>query len=190
MQTLHSLRYFRDLRAVSSGLRPRRRRSPPMWHSTLDREALSALSNSPDPTCAVGWRPEQNRGQGDIRALTGRSLLTVGSVRALGNGRPTSPVTKRICRAMLVRQTVLCLLSPATTWVSNGESTQGPGIYPRPSERACPMPLLFAMPGRPLDARQWTQKAAAAAADDIPRDDLASTACFAISATPLHLSGV
>lgn len=184
MQTLQSLRSFRDLRAVSSGLRPRRRRSPPICYSTLDREALTALSNSPDPTCAVGWRPEQIRGQGDTRPLTGRSLLAGGSVRALGNGGPCGPVSKRVCRAMLVRQTVPCLFSPSTTWVPDGKSPQGPGICPL-SLRTPAMPLLFALPTRPSDARQGSQKAAAP--DAIRRDNLASAAGFAPSAIPFRL---
>ena len=48
------------------------------------------------------------------------------------------------------------------------------------------MPLLFALPKRPLDTRQWTQKAAAP--DAIRRDNLAPAAWFSISTISLRLS--
>lgn len=53
MQTIHSLRSLLDLRAVSMGQSPRRQRPHP---ALPEREARSALSNSPRPTCAVGLR--------------------------------------------------------------------------------------------------------------------------------------
>lgn len=54
MQTLHRLRRFRDLRAISPGQDPGRWRTPSMRESTSTWEALSALPNPPEPTLAVG----------------------------------------------------------------------------------------------------------------------------------------
>lgn len=54
MQTLHRLRRFRDLRAISPGQSPSRWRTPSMRESTSTWEALFALPNPPEPTSAVG----------------------------------------------------------------------------------------------------------------------------------------
>lgn len=54
MQTLHRLRRFRDLRAISPGQSPSRWRTPSMRRAASIWEALSALPNPPGPTLAVG----------------------------------------------------------------------------------------------------------------------------------------
>lgn len=172
MQTLQSLRSFRDLRAVSPGLCPRRQRFPPMLRSTLGREALSTLSNSPNPTRAVGLRPDQTSRKYNPRTLTGRYVLAGISDRVLVNARPRGPVSKRVCRAMLVRQTGTC----------------GSGICPLSPRRTAMMPLHFALPVHPWDIRQCSLNAAA---PDLPcrGDPALATGCAAAAAQPCVCEG-
>ena len=107
MQTLHRLRRFRDLRAVSSGARPPADGVPVRcvaseWKGTLP------LPNFPKPTCAVGLRP----------AVTAALIGTGPESGAVPRGRPCQRAIRfrashvgdalpdRVCRAVLVRQTV------------------------------------------------------------------------------------
>ena len=105
MQTLH-LR-FRDLRAILLGVPPSRWPTPSMRRASTWRGALP-LPNLPKPTCAVGLRPAVPvaligtgpesgavpRGRPRPRAIRFRASL-------VGDALPD-----RVCRAVLVRQTV------------------------------------------------------------------------------------
>lgn len=72
MQTLLSLRSFRDLRAVLLELRPSRRPTPSM-HECIDMEGRTAtLPNHPKPTCAVGLRRVLSHGSVDHGPALGR----------------------------------------------------------------------------------------------------------------------
>jgi hypothetical protein len=104
MQTCPSLRSLPSLRAVSPGHSPRRQRPHPMKLRTLEREALSALSNSPRPTCAIGWRAGLTCRQCDRGTLRVPGLLVALSARRRRNSGPRGPVPRRVCRAALVRQ--------------------------------------------------------------------------------------
>ena len=106
MQTLH-LR-FRDLRAVSLGAWPPADGIPIPARIAPDQEARPAFQNPSRPTCAVGLRsaapvalirtgPESGavpRGRQRQRAIRFRASH-------IGNALPD-----RVCRAVLVRQTV------------------------------------------------------------------------------------
>ena len=105
MQTLH-LR-FRDLRAILLGVPPSRWPTPSMRAASTWKGALP-LPNLPKPTCAVGLRPAVTaaligtgpesgavpRGRQRQRAIRFRASL-------VGDALPD-----RVCRAVLVRQTV------------------------------------------------------------------------------------
>jgi hypothetical protein len=72
MQTLLSLRSFRDLRAVLLELRPSRRPTPSM-HGCIDMEGRTpTLPNHPKPTCAVGLRCVLPHGSVDHGPALGR----------------------------------------------------------------------------------------------------------------------
>ena len=124
MQTCPSLRFLPSLRAVSPGQSPRRQRPRPMKLRALEREALSALSNSPNGAppvrqrntppecfrvavepCAIGWRAGLARRQGDPGTLWVPGLLAALSARRRWTSGPYGPVPRRVCRAAFVRQT-------------------------------------------------------------------------------------
>ena len=107
MQTLHRLRRFRDLRAVSSGAWPPAASVPVRCAASKWKGALP-LPNLPKPTCAVGLRPAVSAaliGTGPESGAVPRGRHRQRAIRFhLSRGRDSLP--DRVCRAALVRQTV------------------------------------------------------------------------------------
>jgi hypothetical protein len=108
MQTLHRLRRFRDLRAVSSGAWPPADGVPSPALVAPDQEARPAFPNPSWPTFAVGLRP----------AVPVALFGTGPESGAVPRGRPHQRAIRfraphfggalpdRVCRAALVRQTM------------------------------------------------------------------------------------
>lgn len=161
MQTLYSLRSFRDLRAISSGQSPRRRRPRPMSPGALKWETAPPLPNPLRPTCAIGWRTGLTCRQCNRGTLRVPGLLAAVSARWLRNGGPCGPVPKLVCRAVLVRQTALS----GTPFACPCVAGQG-GVCDRASTglasggTPAPMPP-FAPPAAPHAAGRAVQKAGA-----------------------------
>ena len=108
MQTLHRLRRFRDLRAVSSGAWPPADGVPSPLPAATDQEARPAFPNPSWPTFAVGLRPAvpavlTGTGPGSGAVPRGRSCQRAIRFR-LSRERDCLP--DRVCRAALVRQTM------------------------------------------------------------------------------------
>ena len=119
MQTLHRLRRFRDLGAVSPGARPPADGVPSPALVAPDQEARPAFPNPSWPTFAVGLRP----------AVPVTLIGTGPEHGAVPGGRPRQRAIRfrtsrvgdalpdRVCRALLVRQTLALLGdSPAHHW--------------------------------------------------------------------------
>ena len=106
MQTLHRLRRFRDLRAVSSGAWPPADGVPVRCVASEWKGALP-LPNLPKPTFAVGLRPAVPVtliGPGPESGAVPRGRPCQRSIRfRLSRERDRLP--DRVCRALLVRQT-------------------------------------------------------------------------------------
>lgn len=106
MQTLHRLRRFRDLRAVSSGAWPPADGVPVRCVASEWKGALP-LPNLPKPTCAVGLRPAVPValiGTGPESGAVPRGRQGQRAIRFhLSRGRDRLP--DRVCRTLLVRQT-------------------------------------------------------------------------------------
>ena len=108
MQTLHRLRRFRDLRAVSSEAWPPADGVPIPAHIAPDQEERPAFPNPSRPTCAVGLRP----------AAPVALIGTGPESGAVPRGRPCQRAIQfrltrervrlpdRVCRVLLVRQTL------------------------------------------------------------------------------------
>lgn len=113
MQTLHRLRRFRDLRAVSPGAWPPADGVPVRcgaseWKGVLVRTRTPALPNHPRPTFAVGSRPAVpvvliGTGPGSGAVPRGRPCQRAIRFRL---SRERDRLPDRVCRAVLVRQTV------------------------------------------------------------------------------------
>jgi hypothetical protein len=107
MQTLHRLRRFRDLRAVSSGAWPPADGVPSPALVAPDQEERPAFPNPSRPTCAVGLRPAVTAaliGTGPESGAVPRGRQRQRAIRFhLSRGRDRLP--DRVCRALLVRQT-------------------------------------------------------------------------------------
>ena len=106
MQTLHRLRCFRDLRAVSTGARPPAD-GIPVRCGASEWKGAPPLPNLPKPTFAVGLRPAvpavlTGTGPGSGAVPRGRSCQRAIRFR-LSRERDCLP--DRVCRAALVRQT-------------------------------------------------------------------------------------
>ncbi len=105
MQTLH-LR-FRDLRAILLGETPSRWPTPSMRGASTWKGALP-LPNLPKPTCAVGLRPAAPAaliGTGPESGAVPRGRPRQRAIRfRLSRERDCLP--DRVCRAVLVRQTL------------------------------------------------------------------------------------
>lgn len=136
-----------------------------MQRRALDREALSALSNSPEPTYAVGLRTGLTRRQDDRGTLRVLGLLAAMSVGALGNSGSCDPVPERVCRAGLVRQTALSGFLPAVATATAVVAGRGEDVDRASTGLAyvgTPAPLLpFAPPAQRCGARRAEQKARA-----------------------------
>jgi hypothetical protein len=108
MQTLHRLRRFRDLRAVSSGAWPPADGVPSPALVAPDQEARPAFPNPSWPTFAVGSRPAVPValvGTGPESGAVPRGQQRQRAIRfRLSRERDRLP--DRVCRAALVRQTV------------------------------------------------------------------------------------
>lgn len=107
MQTLHRLRRFRDLRAVSSGARPPADGVPVRCAASEWKGALP-LPNLPKPTFAVGSRPVVPAvliGTDPESGAVPRGRQGQRAIR-LRLSRERGRLPDRVCRAVLVRQTM------------------------------------------------------------------------------------
>ena len=107
MQTLHRLRRFRDLRAVSSGAWPPADGVPSPALVAPDQEARPAFPNPSWPTCAVGSRPAVSAtlvGTGPESGAVPRGRQRQWAIR-LCLSRERDRLPDPVCRAVLVRQT-------------------------------------------------------------------------------------
>ena len=114
MQTLHRLRRFRDLRAVSPGARPPADGAPSPALVPPDQEARpaflsrgSARSAASWPTFAVGSRPAAPAallGTGPESGAVPRGHPCQRAIR-FRLSRERARLPDRVCRALLVRQT-------------------------------------------------------------------------------------
>ena len=146
MQTLHRLRRFRDLRAVSSGAWPPADGVPVRCAASEWKGALP-LPNLPKPTCAVGLRPAVPValiGTGPESGAVPRGRQRQRAIRfRLSRERDCLP--DRVCRAALVRQTMAhpgdC---PAHHWQH---------VCPPVGMAAClPVHPVACLPGWPADS--------------------------------------
>ena len=107
MQTLHRLRRFRDLRAVSSGAWPPAD-GVPVRCAASEWKGAPPLPNLPKPTFAVGLRPAvpaAHLGTGPERGPVPRGRPCQRAVR-FRQSRERDRLPDRVYRALLVRQTV------------------------------------------------------------------------------------
>ena len=104
MQTLHRLRRFRDLRAVSSGAWPPADGVPVRCAASEWKGALP-LPNLPKPTFAVGSRPAAPVGTGPESGAVPRGCQRQRAIR-FRLPRERARLPDRVCRAALVRQTM------------------------------------------------------------------------------------
>ena len=108
MQTLHRLRRFRDLRAVSPGARPPADGVPSPALVAPDQEGRPAFPNPSRPTFAVGLRPAAPValiGTGPESGAVPRGRPCQRAIR-FHRSRERDRLPDRVCRALLVRQTV------------------------------------------------------------------------------------
>ena len=107
MQTLHRLRRFRDLRAVSSGAWPPADGVPVRCVASEWKGALP-LPNLPKPTFAVGSRPAVPAaliGTGPESGAVPRGRQRLRAIR-FHLSRERDRLPDRVCRGALVRQTL------------------------------------------------------------------------------------
>lgn len=107
MQTLHRLRRFRDLRAVSPGAWPPADGVPSPALVAPDQEARPAFPNPSWPTFAVGSRPAvpvAPLGTGPESGAVPRGRQRQRAIR-FHLSRERAWLPDRVCRAALVRQT-------------------------------------------------------------------------------------
>ena len=108
MQTLHRLRRFRDLRAVSPGAWPPADGVPSPALVAPDQEARPAFPNPSWPTFAVGSRPAVPValiGTGPESGAVPRGGQRQRAIR-FHQSRERDRLPDRVCRAGLVRQTM------------------------------------------------------------------------------------
>ena len=108
MQTLHRLRRFRDLRAVSPGASPPADGVPSPALVAPDQEERPAFPNPSWPTYAVGFRPAGAAaliGTGPENGAVPRGHPCQRAIR-FRPPRERDRLPDRVCRAGLVRQTV------------------------------------------------------------------------------------
>jgi hypothetical protein len=108
MQTLHRLRRFRDLRAVSLGAWPPADGVPSPALAAPDQEVRPAFPNPSWPTFAVGSCPAVSAtliGTGPESGAVPRGRQRQRAIRfCLSRERARLP--DRVCRAVLIRQTL------------------------------------------------------------------------------------
>ena len=146
MQTLHRLRRFRDLRAVSSGAWPPADGVPSPALAAPDQEERPAFPNPSRPTCAVGLRPAAPValiGTGPESGAVPRGHPCQRAIRfRLSRERDCLP--DRVCRALLVRQTVAHSGDGPTRHWQHGRPPVG--------GTAClPVCVVACLPGRSAD---------------------------------------
>ncbi len=95
MQTLHL--WLQDLRAISLGQSPGRWPTPSMLIASTWKDA-QPLPNHPSPTCAVGWRPEQQSQNLDRCPAVGAGLVLVPPFRGASICGAKAPDLRRVCR--------------------------------------------------------------------------------------------
>ena len=148
MQTLHRLRRFRDLRAVSPGARPPADGVPSPALVAPDQEARPAFPNPSWPSLArLGSRP----------AVPVALIGTGPESGAVPRGRPCQRAIRfrlsrerdclpdRVCRAALVRQTV--------AHPGDGPALRWPHDRPPVGVAAClPVCTVACLPGWPADS--------------------------------------
>ena len=108
MQTLHRLRRFRDLRAVSSRAWPPADGVPSPALVAPDQEERPAFPNPSRPTYAVGLRPAAPAvliGTDPVNGVVPRGRQRQRAIR-FRMSRERDCLPDRVCRASLVRQTV------------------------------------------------------------------------------------
>ena len=108
MQTLHSLRSLRDLRAVSPEAAPPADGVPVRCGASAWKGALP-LPNLPRPSCALGWRaaaPATRMGTGPGSGAVPRGRQRQRAIRFRAS-RVGDALPDRVCRAALVRQTTV-----------------------------------------------------------------------------------
>jgi hypothetical protein len=136
MQTLHRLRRFRDLRAVSSGAMPPADGVPSPAPVAPDQEGRPAFPNPSWPTFAVGLRPAVPAtlaGTGPESGAVPRGCPCQRAIRfRLFRERDSLP--DRVYRALLVRQT---LADPGDGRAHHGQHDRPPaGVAACLPERA------------------------------------------------------
>lgn len=146
MQTLHRLRRFRDLRAVSPGAWPPADGVPVRCAASEWKGALP-LPNLPKPTCAVGLRPAATTalvGTGPESGAVPRGRPCQRAIRfRLSRERDCLP--DRVCRDALVRQTMAL---PGDCTAHDWQHA-----CPPVGMAAClPVCAMACLPGRPADS--------------------------------------
>ena len=141
MQTLHRLRRFRDLRAVSSGAWPPADGVPVRCAASEWKDALP-LPNLPKPTFAVGSRPVVTAalvGTGPESGAVPRGRSCQRAIR-FRLSRELARLPDRVCRAALVGQT--------TANPGNGRARHRQHDYPPVGGTAClPVCAVACLPG-------------------------------------------
>ncbi len=146
MQTLHRLRRFRDLRAVSPGAWPPADGVPSPALVAPDQEERPAFPNPSWPTFAVGSRPAVPAalpGTGPESGAAPRGHPYQRAIRfRLSRERDSLP--DRVCLAALVRQT--------TTHPGDGHAHARHHVCPSVSVAAClPVCAVARLPRWPAD---------------------------------------
>lgn len=137
MQTLHRLRRFRDLRAVSSGAKPPADGVPSPALVAPDQEERPAFPNPSWPTFAVGSRPavpDALLGTGPESGAVPRGRPCQRAIR-FRRSRERDRLPDRVCRAALVRQTM---------------AHRGDGCAHHWQHRCQPVGMAACLPGRAL----------------------------------------
>ena len=148
MQTLHRLRRFRDLRAVSSGAWPPADGVPSPALVAPDQEARPAFPNPSWPSLArLGSRPaipDAHIGTGPESGAVPRGRPCQRAIRfRLSRERDCLP--DRVCRALLVRQT--------TAHPGDGSAHNWQHACPPVGAAAClPVCVVTCLPRWPADS--------------------------------------
>lgn len=152
MQTLHRLRRFRDLRAVSPEAAPPADGVPSPALVAPDQEARPAFPNPSWPTFAVGSRPAVPAalaGTGPESGAVQRGRHCQRAIRfRLSRERDRLP--DRVCRAGLVRQTASMSACRAGC-MSDWRQRPSPGRQPVCMAACLPVCAVACLPGWQAD---------------------------------------